>query len=222
MVRDLFLYISKFTAVISALLFVLCVADNVSGKQNTNYQATYDRMIEILENSEAMEFEFTRTINSDYTGASETSSGTVKTKGDNLSRIKIDDRIIITRGDTIWDYLGSHNQLTISLSDQPVVKELFISEYFGGFKAANGSKNSSGLFLELSPVTSDRKYTDIRMSLRWNKDVSCYTPKSILYIDDMKRQVGWEFGSIDFNPDFGSGTFIFQVPEGCRVVNLIE
>ncbi|MBD3234658.1 MAG: hypothetical protein GF315_13110 [candidate division Zixibacteria bacterium] len=222
MVRELFPYKTKIVAVVSVLLFVLCIAHNALSEQNRDFQTTYDRMIEILEKAETMEFDFTRTIKSEYTGASDTASGTVKTKGDDLSRITIDDRIIVTRGDTIRDYLGSHNQLTISLSAQPVFKELFVSEYFGGFKVASGAKNSSGLILELSPVTSDRKYTEIRMILRWNKEISHYMPKSISYIDDMKRQVRWEFSIIDFDPDFGSETFVFQVPEGCRVVNLVE
>jgi len=215
------IYIIQFFSLVILFAFLITANQAFAGDMQ-EYQAIYDSVVKTLKQANSMEFDFTRILKSEYTGACDTSYGNVKIDGDNLSRVTIDNRIIITRSDTVWDYLSSHNQLTISLQEQTTIKELFISDYLGGYKVTGKDENATDLSLLLTSIGNPNKYQDVSIALIKSKQMESQMPKRISYRDESKRDIVWEFGEINLKTKFDQDIFTFKIPDKCRVVNLIE
>ena len=190
--------------------------------QSSQPQAVCDKMVRILKQSQMMEFEFKRMVESTHTGACDSSSGNVKMQGDKFSRVTIDDRIIVTNNDTTFDYSGSHNQLTISMSGENQIQELFISGSLENYRVIAQNPSIVGVRFQLASTDERNEYQNVVLEAITNQQVSFYMPKSLSYTDGLERRIAWEFGPINFKPNFPPGTFEFKIPEGCRIVNLFE
>gem|GEM_PF-3849063 len=182
----------------------------------------YGRMESFLKGKPNMAFDFIRIIESPYTGECDSLRGSIKINRDGFARVDIDNRIIIERSDTLYDYSGDGNQLTISPGKRGMIKQLLLSEYLGGNKVVGWKDNGRWVEVSLEPTNDDNEYKDIRMIMMEQKGVSAYLPKKLHYIDGLGRRITWEFSKFNFAPSFNSETFTFSPPDGCRVVNLFE
>ena len=211
-------------AIVSLLVLLVLSGSPNSLADTSGGQDVYNRMVKNISESRNLGFDFTRIMESSFTGGADTIHGNVKIKGEELSKISFDDRIIIAHGDTIYDYSGSYNQMTISLSGNGGnFRELLISEYFDGFEVTNHEVTESGIVLfDLDPLNDDKRYFNVQLKASSSKSDGVLLPVSISYTDEMKRRVSWEFSLMNLNPYFSDAVFKTAIPDGCRVVNMIK
>ncbi|MCP4634051.1 MAG: hypothetical protein GY855_14085 [candidate division Zixibacteria bacterium] len=208
------------TLITGILINLTFIAGFCYGELSSNGQAEYDKMISTLKSSEKMELSFIRILNSPYTGAADTSIGKASISGEQYSKIIIDDRVIIARQDTVYDYSAKPNQMMISLSSHSGgFKELFINEYFERYEAVVYVElYSDTVSFNLESKDEDDDYIDVVLIAI--KSGGSYLPVTLMFKDNLRRLVTWKFERIDLSPSFPTDLFKVKIPPDCRIVDL--
>jgi outer membrane lipoprotein-sorting protein len=112
--------------------------------------------------------------------------------------------------------------MMISLSGQDGgFRELFISEYFDGYKVTEFSDlTADTVAFGLESNDEYNIYTDVILTATVSGKT--FLPVLLEYKDNLKRKVTWKFNRIDLSPSFSDSLFKVNIPEDCRVVKLTE
>ncbi len=137
----------------------------------------------------------------------------------NKYRVETDNRVLVSDGETVWNYTKSEKKVIISSMQSYELKQSLDYVFFT-------------FLYDFSPTdfsVDDRAY---RLELSFNKSMNTMIDKLFLVVDKktllirtIQMQSGysvqtWDIENLKINPKFNKNTFKFKVPEGVEVLDL--
>lgn len=208
----------KITVKFSASLLMLMFASGVLFAQDAQEiikktQETYSGM----DNAKAT-FSQSTSYNS---GKSESSSGTIYVKGDNMYRIETSGKVVVTDGKTSWSYSPKKKQVVIDNFKEDKYTfspNKFLFDYPKEFYSElEGEANLKGFDCYVLKLTPRSKGT-VKSAKIWI-DKNDYVIRKIT-INDNGGSNTYTLSKITFNPGVASSKFSFDPPGGTDIIDL--
>ena len=154
-------------------------------------------------------------------GKSESASGTLYMKGDDMYRIETSGKVVVTNGKTSWSYSPKKNQVVIdnykndrySFSPNKFLFD-YPEEFYSDLEGEANLKGYDCFVLKLTP----RKKGSVKSAKIWI-DKSEYVIRKIT-ISESSGTTTYTLNKITFNPGVSSSTFTFDPPAGVDVIDL--
>ncbi len=154
-------------------------------------------------------------------GKSESASGTLYMKGDDMYRIETSGKVVVTNGKTSWSYSPKKNQVVIdnykddrySFSPNKFLFD-YPEEFYSDLEGEANLKGFDCFVLKLTP----RKKGSVKSAKIWI-DKSDYVIRKIT-ISESSGTTTYTLNKITFNPGVSSSTFTFDPPAGVDVIDL--
>jgi outer membrane lipoprotein carrier protein len=187
-------------------------ADEVLEKVRKRYDAVTDA-----------ELRFTQTVRFSMTKVEQQVSGTLFVKKKNKYRVEMDDRVIVTDGETIWSYSAANNQVVIDKfkqDEQSLSPEKILVGTPDNFTATLVGEEKLGAFetTVLKLVPKDEQ--SFIQSLRLWVDEKEWMIRQVEVVDVSEKQTVYSVLQVRTNTGLQDSRFVYQIPKGAEVVDL--
>ena len=187
-------------------------ADDVLEKVRKRYDAVTDA-----------ELRFAQKIRFSMTKVEQQVSGTLFIKKKNKYRVEMDDRVIVTDGETIWSYSAANNQVVIDKfkqDEQSLSPEKILVGTPDNFTATLVGEEKLGGFetTVLKLVPKDEQ--SFIHSLRLWVDEKEWMIRQVEVVDVSEKQTIYSVLQVRTNTGLQDSRFVYQIPKGAEVVDL--
>jgi len=187
-------------------------ADDVLEKVRKRYDAVTDA-----------ELRFAQKIRFSMTKVEQQVSGTLFIKKKNKYRVEMDDRVIVTDGETIWSYSTANNQVVIDKfkqDEQSLSPEKILVGTPDNFTATLVGEEKLGAFetTVLKLVPKDEQ--SFIHSLRLWVDEKEWMIRQVEVVDVSEKQTIYSVLQVRTNTGLQDSRFVYQIPKGAEVVDL--
>ena len=146
-------------------------------------------------------------------------SATMKAEKGNKYSVKSKNVILVSDGETIWNYNVKNKKVVINSQQSFDIKQSIDYIFFSFIDD----------FSPISMASADKGYV---LELDYNKQMNTLIDKLYLWIDSKSLDIykiqwksgydlqTWEIANLKLNPKFTNGTFKFKIPKGTEVVDL--
>lgn len=151
------------------------------------------------------------------TGTGHVATGTFFYKSKDHFRIELDDRILISDGESIWNYTLKTDKVIISSSEEETTS-FSIDDYIYEFPkqcSISYDKEDDLKIVMLKPKTGELDFKEVKLWINENKVV-----EKLQLIDLMDNRFTVELTNIKLNKDLSSDLFTFSPKEGTNVIDL--
>ena len=192
------------------ILFVMFLYAAAAGQDNSNellksVQSKYNSLNTLSVN-------FTK-----YSGSKEDFSGKLYLKNENKLRIELKNNIIITDGNTFWNYNRKENKVIINNYDPSEPSELSLNIFINVYPSeSNISSGKEGNYktLTLEPKTSDLNFNSAKLFLNDDDLIEK------VEIDSNSGNAVITFSGYKLNPELPDSEFTYSPPKGIKVIDL--
>jgi outer membrane lipoprotein carrier protein len=187
-------------------------ADDVLEKVRKRYDAVTDA-----------ELRFAQKVRFSMTKVEQQVSGTLFIKKKNKYRVEMDDRVIVTDGETIWSYSAANNQVVIDKfkqDEQSLSPEKILVGTPDNFTATLVGEEKLGGFetTVLKLVPKDEQ--SFIYSLRLWVDEKEWMIRQVEVVDVSEKQTVYSVLQVRTNTGLQDSRFVYQIPKGAEVVDL--
>ncbi len=198
--------------VVGSVLLASQNAEEVLEKVRKHYETVKDA-----------ELRFTEKVRFPMAKIEQQISGTLFVKKNNKYRVELDDRVIVTDGQTLWSYSASNNQVIIdrfkqdekSLTPEKILvgtPENFTATLVGEEMLA-GSETT---ILKLVPKDEQSFIHSLRLWI----DEKEWMIRQVEIVDVSEKQTTYAVLELRTNTGLQDSRFVYRIPEGVDVVDL--
>jgi outer membrane lipoprotein carrier protein len=195
-----------------AMVAVSQNAEDVLEKVRKRYDAMTDA-----------ELKFTEKVRFPMAKIEQQVSGTLFVKKNNKYRVELDDRVIVTDGQTLWSYSAANNQVVIdrfkqdaqSLSPEKILvgtPENFTASTVGEEKVGGHATT----ILKLIPKDDQSFIRSVRLWV----DEDDWMIRQVEIVDVSEKQTTYTVLQVRTNTGLQDSRFVYKIPEGADVVDL--
>jgi len=195
-----------------AMVAVSRNAEDVLEKVRKRYDAMTDA-----------ELKFTEKVRFPMAKIEQQVSGTLFVKKNNKYRVELDDRVIVTDGQTLWSYSAANNQVVIdrfkqdaqSLSPEKILvgtPENFTASTVGEEKVGGHATT----ILKLIPKDDQSFIRSVRLWV----DEDDWMIRQVEIVDVSEKQTTYTVLQVRTNTGLQDSRFVYKIPEGADVVDL--
>lgn len=146
-------------------------------------------------------------------------TGTMKAEKGNKYYVKSKNVILVSDGETIWNYSVKDKKVVINSADAFDVKQSIDYVFFS-------------FLTDFTPISMAKVDYGYVLELEFNKHINTLIDRLYLWIDEKNLHIfkiqfksgydiqTWEIVNLKLNPKFKAKTFKFKVPKGTEVVDL--
>ncbi len=187
-------------------------AEDVLEKVRKRYDAATDA-----------ELRFSERIRFPMTNVEQQISGTLFIKKKNKYRVEMDERVIVTDGQTIWSYSVSNNQVVIDRfkqDEQSLSPENILVGTPDNFAATVvGEENVGGYETTVLKLVPKDEQSFIH-SLRLWVDEKEWMIRQVEVVDVSEKQTTYAVLQVRTNTGLADSRFVYTIPKGADVVDL--
>ncbi len=194
------------------LLYASQKADDVLEKVRKRYDAVTDA-----------ELRFSQKVLFPMTKVEQQSSGTLFIKKKNRYRVEMDDREIVTDGQTIWSYSPTNNQVVIDKfkqDEQSLSPEKILVGTPDNFTATVVGEEKLGSYQTTVLKLVPRDEQSFIKSLRLWVDQKEWMIRQVEVVDLSDKQTTYSVLQVRTNTGLPDSRFVYTVPKGADVVDL--
>lgn len=207
----------------AALFFAILMLTMTAAYAGPSAESIVKKVKKQYTKVKTLSVEFEQKFNWKLAGTSDTITGKMLIKGNTKYRVEMPDNMLITDGNTVWQYSVTNKQVIIDQADKSGSSQMpsdFLLKYADGYaprlvgeELLNGKKC---YVLNLKSITGDDYYQRIKV---WIDKKNYLTQKLEQY--DINENVNiYTMKSVLQNVPVADAKFRFLVPPGVEIIDL--